>query len=91
MNFYLSLLFFGFKLVICGKYKNLNKIIQIQRISLKFDRLLIFVILYSSQCKNRGICCVKSVLIRKDQREFCAQKSKEMASEMKMHSTRKIP
>ena len=43
-----------FKVVICGKYKNLNKITIIKYISLKFHRLLIFVILYSLQCKIEG-------------------------------------
>ena len=43
-----------FKVVICGKYKNLNKIKKIKDISLKFQRLLIFVILYSLQCKKEG-------------------------------------
>ena len=42
------------KVVICGKYINLNKITKIQHISLKFNRLLIFVILYSLQCKIEG-------------------------------------
>ena len=42
------------KVVICGKYKNLNKIIKIKDISLKFHRLLIFVILYCLQCKIEG-------------------------------------
>ena len=42
------------KVVICGKYKNLNKIIEIKHISLKFHRLLIFVILHSLQCKIEG-------------------------------------
>ena len=45
---------FVIKVVICGKYKNLNKITKILRISLKCDRLLIFVILYSLQCKIEG-------------------------------------
>ena len=35
------------KVVICAKYINLNKITKIQDMSLKFNRLLIFVILYS--------------------------------------------
>ena len=43
-----------FKVVICGKYKNLNKITKIEHISLKFQRLLIFVILHSLQCKIEG-------------------------------------
>ena len=42
------------KVVICGKYKNLNKITKIEHISLKFQRLLIFVILHSLQCKIEG-------------------------------------
>ena len=33
----------------------------------------------------------KSVLIREGQRKFCARKSKEIASLMKMHSTLKVP
>ena len=37
----------SFKVVICGKYKNLNKIIKILDISLEFHWLLIFVILYT--------------------------------------------
>ena len=36
-------------------------------------------------------CCLKSVLIRKDQRDFCARKSKEIALLMKMRSTLKVP
>ena len=46
--------FGSFKVVICGKYKNLDKITKIQHISLKFYRLLIFVILYSLQYKIEG-------------------------------------
>ena len=80
------------KVVICGKYINLNKITKIKHISLKFDRLLIFVILYSLQCKIEGQPFKKVfVLIRKDQREFCARKSKETALLMKMRSTLNIP
>ena len=60
------------KVVICGKFKNLNKIKK--KISLKFHRLLIFVILNSLKCKNRGTCCLKSVLIQRDQREFLRAK-----------------
>ena len=62
------------KVVICGKYTNLNKIIKIKDISLKFHRLLISVILYSLQCKIEGHAVKKSVLIRKDQREFLCAK-----------------
>ena len=44
-----------FKAVICGKYINLNKITKIKHISLKFNRLLIFVILYREYiCKIEG-------------------------------------
>ena len=42
------------KVVICGKYKNLNKITKIKDIALKIHRLLIFVILYSLLCKIEG-------------------------------------
>ena len=63
-----------FKVVICGKYKNLNKITKIKHISLKFNRLLIFVILYSLQCKIEGHAVLKSVLIWKDQREILCSK-----------------
>ena len=48
-------------MVICGKYINLNKITKIEHISLKLNRFLIFVILYSLQCKMRGICCLKKL------------------------------
>ena len=65
-------------MVICGKYKHLNKIIKIKHLSLKFNRLLIFVILYSLQCKIEGHAVYKSV---------CAQKSKEIALLMKMRLT----
>ena len=43
--------------------------------------------------QNRGTCCLKkSVLISKDQRDFCARKSKEIVNEkMKMRSTLKVP
>ena len=63
-----------FKVVICGIHKNLNKIKKILHTSLKFHRLLIFVILYSLQCKIEGHAVKKSVLIRKDQREFLCAK-----------------
>ena len=43
-----------FKVVICGKYINLNKITKTYHIFLKFNRLLIFVIFYSLQCKIEG-------------------------------------
>ena len=46
-------------MVICGKYINLNKITKIKHISLKFNRLLIFVILYSLQCKIEGYAVKK--------------------------------
>ena len=45
---------FSFKVVISGKYKNLNKITKNLHTSLKFHRLLIFVILHSLQCKIEG-------------------------------------
>ena len=45
---------FAIKVVICGKNKNLNKITKVRHISLKFNRLLIFVILYSLHCKIEG-------------------------------------
>ena len=45
---------YSLKVVISGKYKNLNKITKIYHISLKFHRLLIFVILQSLQCKIEG-------------------------------------
>ena len=47
-------LFIQVKVVICGNYINLNKITKIQRISLKFNRFLIFVILCSLQCKIKA-------------------------------------
>ena len=43
-----------FKVVISGKYKNLNNIAKIKHTFLKFHRLLIFVILHSLQCKIEG-------------------------------------
>ena len=39
------------EVVICGKYKNLNKITKIKHISLKFNSHAIFVIIYSLHCK----------------------------------------
>ena len=53
-NIPFSLFSLFFKVVICGKYINLNKITKIEHISLKFNRLLIFVILYRLQCKIEG-------------------------------------
>ena len=48
------------KVVIYGKYINLNKITKIKHISLEFNRLLIFVILYVQfTVQNRGTCCLK--------------------------------
>ena len=45
---------FTIKVVIRGKYINLNKITKIKHISLKFNRLLMSVNLYSLQCKIEG-------------------------------------
>ena len=45
---------FTIEVVIRGKYINLNKITKIKHISLKFNRLLMSVILYSLQCKIEG-------------------------------------
>ena len=59
-------------MVICGKYKNLNKIIKKLTYLLeilKFNRLLVFDIPQSLQYKIEG-----SVLICKDQRECREQK-----------------
>ena len=42
------------KVVICGKYINLNKITEIEQNSLKFNRHFIFIILYSLQFKIEG-------------------------------------
>ena len=42
------------QVVICGKYINLTKITKNLHMPLKFNRLLIFVILYSLQCKIEG-------------------------------------
>ena len=47
------------KVVICGKYINLNKITKILRISLKFNRLLIFVFFLQFTMQNTGIFCLK--------------------------------
>ena len=49
---------------------NTQTCIKSQKFSLKFNRLLIFVILYSLQCKIEGLAVSKSVLMRKDQRNF---------------------
>ena len=50
--------------------------------------LLIFVILYSLQCKIEGHAVSKSVLSRKDQREIlCAKKSRNsIVNENALHS-----
>ena len=63
-------------MVICGKYINLNKITKISHISLKFKRLLIFVILYILQCKIEGHAVSKSDLIWKDQKDVLCAKIK---------------
>ena len=50
------------------------------------------VVLYSLQCKMEGHTVLKtSVFIQKDQREFCAQISKGIASLTKMRLTVKVP
>ena len=43
------------KLVVCGKYKKMNKTIKIQHISPKFSRFLIFVVLYNQTAKNANL------------------------------------
>ena len=48
-----------FKVVICGKYKNLNKITKTLHISLKFNRLLILCYSLQFTMQNRGTCCLK--------------------------------
>ena len=49
-----NLIWTRLKVGIGGKYINLNKIAKIKHIPLKFNRLLIFVILYSLQCQIEG-------------------------------------
>ena len=76
------------KVMICGKYINLNKITK--NLIYLPEILQTSYFCYSLQftMQNRETCFLKSVLIRKDQREFLfSRKSKEIASLMKMHST----
>ena len=49
-----SVNFSNIKVVISGKYINQNRITKILHICLKFNRPLIFVTLYSLQCKTEG-------------------------------------
>ena len=49
------------KMVICGKYKNLNKTVKIKRILLKVSRFLTFIVLYNLKCNKSGILFNKSV------------------------------
>ena len=44
----------GIKVVICARYINRNKITKSYYISLIFKSLLVFIILYSLQCKIEG-------------------------------------
>ena len=59
------------KVVICGKYKNLNKITKfnISPINLTDFLFSLFSTVYNTM-QNSGTCRLKSVLIQKDQREF---------------------
>ena len=80
------------KVVICSKYVNLNKITKILNISLKFNRLLIFVILYSLQCKIGGHAVEKNCFnMERSKGIFVREKPKEIASLMKTRSTLKVP
>ena len=79
------------KVVICGKYKNLNKIIKNYDISLKFHRLLIYLCYSLQFTKYRGMLFKKCLKTEGLKGIFYARKSKEIASLMKMRSTLKFP
>ena len=62
------------KVVISGKYKNLKKKHKNLTYLTEISQTSYFC--YSPQftMQNRGTCCLKSVLIRKDQREILCAK-----------------
>ena len=79
---------FAINVVICGKYKNLNKITKNYYISLKFNRLLIL----QFTLQNRGTCYLKKCFnTESSNRFFFARKFKEIASLTKMRSALKVP
>ena len=47
---------------------------------MEVSRFLIFVFLYHLEYKQSDMLFLKRVFIGKDQREFCAQKSKKITS-----------
>ena len=75
------------KVVICGKYKTLNKITKKKLTYLPE----IFFIVYSLQCKIEGHAVFKKVFEYGNIKgTYCAQKSKEIALLIKMCSTLEI-
>ena len=66
-------IYLSFKMVICGKYKNLNKTTKITRMSMKVYRLLIFVVLYSLQCKIEGHAVLKKIIWKDQEENLCAE------------------
>ena len=74
----------------CGIYKNLNKMTKNSQMHLKFNKLLIFVILYRLRCKIEGHAVLKVFLYRKTKGKTSARKSKEIASLIKIPSTLKF-
>ena len=78
-------------MVICGKYKNLNKITKIQDISLKFHRLLIFVILYSLQAKKWDKLFKKCFTKERSKEILCAKISRNsIVNENALNSERSL-
>ena len=62
------------KVVICGQYKNLNSITKNLRHLPEISQTSYFHYSQQITMQNRGTCCLKRVLIRKDQREFLCAK-----------------
>ena len=88
----------SFKVVICGKYKNLNKITNLNKNHKNLTYLpeisQTSYFCYSPQftMQNRGICCLKKCFnTERSKGNFVPKNLKKIASLMKMRSTLKVP
>ena len=78
------------EVVICSKYKNLNKTTKNYHISLKVKTLfLLYSTVYNAKLKDRLL--KKGVLYRKINGKLCAQKSNEISLVMTTHLPLKVP
>ena len=59
------------------RIKNQHKMLKMQQIFPKLYRCLLYVVFHNLEPEMQGLLMFKGIYIKKDQREFCARKSKK--------------